>query len=138
MSRSRVRRMLWLFLTSALLAFVLIGCGGDGPVTVAPLPALLPVPPPFQPEANQVDLGTSGKGIALMTTEAGGITLNGEPVSGSATHAPANGNYIRTLSDYIWTATFAQDSTDVALGPAAEPQGSSSWSLAATRWMARP
>ena len=73
-------------------------------------------PPPFQPEAVEVALGGSGQNITLMTTEAGGFTLNGEAVSTGDTHAADNGNYTLTLAGGTWTATFAPGLMDVALG----------------------
>lgn len=54
---------LGLFLMSALLALVLVACGGEEPFTVAPAPAPPPVPPRFQTEAIQVDLGATGKAL---------------------------------------------------------------------------
>ena len=114
MNRNRVRRMAGLLLTSALLAFALVGCGGGEAVTVAPPP---PPPPPFQPQPVEVDLGASEQSITLMTTEAGGYTLNGDPVTSGATHTAASGNnYTLTLSGDTWTAAFAPESMDVLLG----------------------
>ena len=86
------------------------------------LPALLvpparpPAPPPFKPQPVDVALGASGLTITLMTTEAGGFTLNGKPIASGATYAAENGNYTLTLSGGVWTATFAPEMMDVALG----------------------
>ena len=79
-------------------------------------PSPPPAPPPFQPQAVQVALGASGQSITLMTTEAGGFTLNSEAVTSGATHAAANGNYTLTLAGGTWTATFAPAMHEVALG----------------------
>ena len=79
-------------------------------------PSPPPAPPPFQPQAVEVALGASGQSITLMTTEAGGFTLNGEAVSTGDTHAADNGNYTLTLAGGTWTAAFAPGSMDVALG----------------------
>ena len=70
----------------------------------------------FQSQPVQVALGTSGQSITLLTTEAGGFTLNGEAVSTGDTHAADNGNYTLTLDGTNWTAAFAPGSMDVALG----------------------
>ncbi len=84
--------------------------------SVVPPPAPPPVPPPFRPQSIEVALGASGQNITLMTTEAGGYTLNGEAVSSGVTYSAINGDYTLTLSDGTWTATFAPVRVSVALG----------------------
>lgn len=75
-----------------------------------------PPSPPFKPEPVVVVLGASGQSITLMTTEDGGFTLNGRPVSSGDTYMAPNGNYTLTLRGGVWSATFAPETIDVALG----------------------
>ena len=79
-------------------------------------PAPPPSPPPFKPQPVEVALGASGQSITLMTTETGGFTLNGRPVSSGDTYKAANGNYTLMLRGDVWTATFSPETMDVALG----------------------
>ena len=72
--------------------------------------------PPFRPRAVSVALGATSQSITLITSEDGGYTLNGQPVSSGDTYNAANGNYILTLSGGTWTATFAPMMMEVALG----------------------
>lgn len=78
----------------------------SSPSTPPPPPS---APPPFQPEPVEVVLGASGQSITLMTTEAGGYTLNGRPVTSGFIYTAANGNYTLTFSGGTWTATFAPE-----------------------------
>ena len=73
-------------------------------------------PPPFQPQAIEIALGASGQSITLMTTEAGGFTLDGESVTSGATYSATIGDYTLTFSGGHWTATFAPESVEVVLG----------------------
>ena len=95
----------------ALLALML-ACGGDPP---APPPA---PPPPFQPQSVVIDLGTDGGKITVLSTQAGGWTLNGEPVQSGAEVKGTNGaTYRLTLSNGRWSAEFVPpDVVMVALG----------------------
>ena len=77
-------------------------------------------PPPFQPEPVEVALGASGQSITLMTTEAGGYTLNGSPITSGVIYTAANGSYRLTFSGTTWTATFVPETMDVALGNSGE------------------
>ncbi len=116
-------RVIALFATLAVLALGLAGCGGDEPATAATPPAPPPAPPPFQPEAVEVALGESGGTVTLMTTEAGGFTLNGEAFEGGAEN-PVEGEggrmYALTLADGAWTAAFVPMEVTVALGNSEE------------------
>ena len=109
----------------ALLALGLAGCGGDEPAPVAapPAPAPAPAPPPFQSEAVEVALGDNGGTLTLMTTEAGGFTLNGEAFTGGA-ESPVEGEggrtYVLTLADGTWSAMFQPMEVMVALGASGE------------------
>ena len=87
-------------------------CASD-PETPPPPPA---APPPFQPQPVEVALGASGQSITLMTTEAGGFTLNGEAIASGAIHQAANGRYVLQLSGTTWTARFLPEVVQVVLG----------------------
>ena len=107
------------------MALGLAGCGGDEPAPVAapPAPAPAPAPPPFQSEAVEVALGDNGGTLTLMTTEAGGFTLNGEAFTGGA-DSPVEGEggrtYVLTLADGTWSAMFQPMEVMVALGASGE------------------
>ena len=77
--------------------------GGGGAIPPAPPPA----PPPFRPQPVEVALGENGGNITLMTTEAGGFTLNGEAFTGGPAN-PVEGEggrmYVLTLTDGTWSA----------------------------------
>ena len=107
----------------ALMALGLAGCGGDEPAPVAAPPAPAPTPPPFQSEAVEVALGDNGGTLTLMTTEAGGFTLNGEAFTGGA-ESPVEGEggrtYVLTLADGTWSAMFQPMEVMVALGASGE------------------
>ena len=108
----------------ALVALGWAGCGGDEPAPVATPPAPAPAPPPaFQPEAVEVALGDSGGTLTLMTTEAGGFTLDGEAFTGGA-ESPVEGEggrtYVLTLADGTWSAAFQPMEVMVPLGASGE------------------
>lgn len=108
----------------ALVALGWAGCGGDEPAPVATPPAPAPAPPPaFQPEAVEVALGDSGGTLTLMTTEAGGFTLDGEAFTGGA-ESPVEGEggrtYVLTLADGTWSAAFQPMEVMVPLGDSGE------------------
>ena len=107
----------------ALLALGLAGCGGDEPSATATPPAPAPAPPPFQSQPVEVALGESGGTATLMTTEAGGFTLNGEAFEGG-TDSPVEGEggrrYVLTLADGTWSAAFLPMEVMVALGNSGE------------------
>ena len=117
------RHSLWLLCALVALAFGLAGCGGDEPAPVAAPPAPPPAPPPFQPQPVEVALGENGGTATLMTTEAGGFTLNGEAFTGG-TESPVEGEggrmYVLTLADGTWTAAFQPMEIMVALGASEE------------------
>ena len=102
-----------------LLAFGLAGCGGDEPAAAVPPPAPPPAPPPFEPQAVEVALGTSGDTLTLMTTEAGGFTLNGEAfATGTEVTSQKNGStYALTLDGTTWKAAYkVPEAMSLALG----------------------
>ena len=113
------RHSLWLLCALVALAFGLAGCGGDEPAPVAAPPAPAPAPPPFQPQPVEVALGDNGGTATLMTTEAGGFTLNGEAFTGGA-DSPVEGEggrkYVLTLADGTWSAAFQPMEVAIALG----------------------
>ncbi len=77
---------------------------GTGPPPVGPL-GPPPAPPPFIPQAVEVALGTGGETITLMTTEAGGYTLNNEAFASGTTATASNRDLYRlTLDGTTWTA----------------------------------
>ena len=64
-------------------------------------------PPPFVPQAIEVALGTSGDTLTLITTEAGGFTLNGEAFASGTNVAANNGSvYTLTLNGAAWSAAY--------------------------------
>ena len=116
--RNRSRRGLGL-LALMLLAFGLAACGGSEPTATVPPPAPPPAPPPFVPQAVEVALGTSGETLTLMTTDAGGYTLNGEAfATGTEVMAEANGStYTLTLEGATWSAAYKMpEAMSLALG----------------------
>ena len=117
------RNPLWLLCALAALALGLAACGGDEPAPVAAPPAPPPAPPPFQPQPVEVALGDNGGTATLMTTEAGGFTLNGEAFAGGA-DSPVEGEggrrYVLTLADGTWSAAFLPMEVTVALGASEE------------------
>ena len=117
------RNPLWLLCALAALALGLAACGGDEPAAVAAPPAPPPAPPPFQPQPVEVALGDNGGSATLMTTEAGGFTLNGEAFTGGA-DAPVEGEggrmYVLTLADGSWSAAFLPMEITVPLGASEE------------------
>ena len=89
----------WVIL-SALLAAVLVGCGGEA----APR---IPAPPPFVPATVVVQLGERGGATTLVSTQAGGWTHNGQPFSSGGTVRGENtATYVLTLSGGSWSAAF--------------------------------
>ena len=96
-----------------LLALGMARCGGSEPTA--------PAPPPFQPEAIEVALGTSGETLTLITTQPSGYTLNGEAFApGTETESTAEGNgstYTLTLGGSAWDAVYkAPAPMSLALG----------------------
>ena len=114
MNRKRVRQAV-LCLTLAMLAFGLGACGEDAAPVAAP-PAPPPAPPPFEPQAVEVALGESGSTVTLMTTQAGGFTLEGEDFTGGDVHAENGNTYTLALADGEWGATFVPVVVEVTLG----------------------
>ncbi len=116
-------RIFALLATLAVLSLGLAGCGGDEPAAATAPPAPTPAPPPFQPEAVEVALGANGGTATLMTTEAGGFTLNGEAFAGGADN-PVEGEggrmYVLTLTDGTWSAAFQPMEVMVGLGTSGE------------------
>ena len=101
---------------AALLALA-IGCGGDGGTTSTPPPA----PPPFQPQSVPVTLGESGGTVTLMTTQAGGYTLNGQALaSGATVTGEGDREYVLTLASGAWTAAYQVPEHSVTLGMSGE------------------
>ena len=105
----------WL-LSIALVAVVLglAGCGAE-PRRAPPPP---PPPVPFQPQLVVVELGAHGGKTTLVSTEAGGWTRNGDPVTGGAVVKGENGaEYTLTLANGQWSAEFLPpDPVIVGLG----------------------
>ena len=117
MNRIFVKQGLSLFGITLLLLAGLAGCGGDEAAPVARPPAPPPAPPAFTPEAVEVALGESGDNATLMTTEAGGFTLDGEAFESGAMVTAENGNvYTLELADGAWTAVFNAPEVEVMLG----------------------
>ncbi len=116
-------RVFALLAALAVLSLGLAGCGGDEPAAATAPPAPTPAPPPFQPEAVEVALGANGGTATLMTTEAGGFTLNGEAFAGGADN-PVEGEggrmYVLTLTDGTWSAAFQPMEVMVGLGTSGE------------------
>ena len=101
---------------AALLALA-IGCGGDGGTTSTPPPA----PPPFQPQSVPVTLGESGGTVTLMTTQAGGYTLNGQALaSGATVTGEGDREYVLTLAGGAWSAAYKVPEHSVTLGMSGE------------------
>ena len=102
----------WVIL-SALLAAVLVGCGGDA----TPTPRI-PAPPPFVPASVVVQLGERGGATTLISTQAGGWTHNGQPfTSGGTVRGENAATYRLTLSGDSWSAVFVPpDPARVRLG----------------------
>ena len=59
----------------------------------------------FRPEPVVVALGASGESVTLMTTEAGGFTLDGEAFAGGAS------NPVRGENNRMYVLTFGEDGT---------------------------
>ena len=97
------------------LTLVLAGCGSDEPAAVTP-PAPPPAPPPFQPQPVEVALGELGGTVTLMTTEAGGFTLNGEAFEGGEVTAENGNTYALSLADGQWTAAYQAATATLTLG----------------------
>ena len=72
----------------------------------------------FVPTAVPVSLGASGESVTLMTTEAGGYTLDGTAVeAGSSLTSTAGERYSLALGDDgMWMATHLPDQRTVLLG----------------------
>ena len=91
-------------------ATLTLRCSEDVLAPVAP-PTPPPAPPGFTPEAVEVALGESGDSATLMTTEAGGFTLDGGAFESGGTVTAENGETYRlVLSDGSWTAALVEDS----------------------------
>lgn len=66
-----------------------------------------PAPPPFMVQAVEVALGTSGDTLTLITTEAGGYTLNGEAFASGTDVTASNGSvYTLMLERTKWHAVY--------------------------------
>lgn len=67
-----------------------------------------PAPPGYVPQAVEIALGTSGDTVTLMTTEAGGYTLNSAPItSGTTVVSASNGStYTLVLDGTTWSAVY--------------------------------
>ncbi len=102
-------------LALAVLTLGLAGCGSDEPAAATP-PAPPPAPPPFQPVAVEVALGEHGGTVTLMTTEAGGFTLNGEAFEGGEVTAENGNTYALSLADGQWTAAYQASTATLTLG----------------------
>ena len=100
----------WMVL-AALLAAVLVGCGGESTPRI-------PAPPPFVPASVVVQLGERGGATTLISTQAGGWTHNGQPFSSGGTVRGENAaTYQLTLSGDSWSAVFVPpDPVRVPLG----------------------
>ena len=79
--------------------------------------AMFVPPPPIT-----VQLGASGQTVMLQRGESGQYELNGQPIMSGGTHRAPNGNeYVLTMQDGAWTATFkAPAPVTVALGTSGE------------------
>ena len=89
-------------------------CADDGVQTPTEPPT---APPPFQPQAVEVALGEASGNITLMTTEAGGFTLNGRPFESGGSVVAENGNtYLLTLAGGNWNAAYQAIEVTVTLG----------------------
>ncbi len=87
----------------ALFVAAVLSCSGGGS-TPAPTP---PAPPPFQPQSVVVSLGARGGATTLISTQAGGWTRNGEPLTSGTTIKGENAaSYTLTLANGRWTAEF--------------------------------
>ncbi len=87
----------------ALVVAAALSCSGGGS-TPAPTP---PAPPPFQPQSVVVSLGARGGATTLISTQAGGWTRNGEPLTSGTTIKGENAaSYTLTLANGRWTAEF--------------------------------
>ena len=102
-------------LALVVLTLGLAGCGADEPAAVTP-PAPPPAPPPFQPQPVEVALGELGGTVTLMTTEAGGFTLNGEAFEGGEVTAENGNTYALSLADGQWTAAYQAAMATLTLG----------------------
>ncbi len=126
MQSTEFRRGLALLATALLLLVGLTGNGGAETVPGAPA------------QAVEVALGASGDSITLMTTEAGGFTLDGEAVESGREVTAANGNvYVLTLADGAVAAAYRPVERTVELGLSGESvtlerAEDGSWSLAGT------
>ena len=114
MASNRFARGLGL-LALVVLTLGLAGCGSDEPAAVTP-PAPPPAPPPFQPQPVEVALGELGGTVTLMTTEAGGFTLNGEAFEGGEVTAENGNTYALSLADGQWTAAYQAATATLTLG----------------------
>ena len=90
------------------------------PLAAVTPPAPPPAPPSFQPQPVHVALGNYGGTLTLMTTEAGGFTLDGRRFTGGAVEAENGNRYVLTLADGQWTATFQSPTFLVTLGESGE------------------
>ena len=97
----------------ALVAAGLAGCGGS---ESAPPPP--PAPPPFVPQNVAVELGEHGGGVTLVSTQAGGWTLNGQPFTSGSNVTGQNGaDYRLTFANGTWSAEFVPgEPVNVELG----------------------
>ena len=68
------------------------------------------------PQAVEVALGSSGSTVTLMTTQAGGFTLDGEDFTGGDVNAENGNTYTLSLVNGEWRATFVPVVAEVRLG----------------------
>ena len=100
----------WVIL-AALVATVLVGCGGEATPRI-------PAPPPFVPATVVVQLGERGGATTLVSTQSGGWTHNGQPfTSGGTVRGENTATYRLTLSGSSWSSAFVPpDPQRVQLG----------------------
>ncbi len=115
MNWSKFARTFGLLGALVALSLGLAASGGAEPAAVTAPPA----PPPFQPQAVEVALGTSGGTVTLMTTEAGKWMIGEEAVATghrleAGTGVTGKPNvYELTLADGAWTVEYRPESVEI-------------------------
>ena len=75
----------------------------------------------FQPQTVEVALGASGELVTLMTAEDGSFWIGDTLLNSGDIVAASNGNdYVLTVEDGLWTATYVLPEIVVALGTSGE------------------